>query len=353
MSVEEEPQQPAGSRLHDELVDSVDEELELEIDDERLARAARACHQTAARQETIDRSIYFKELLRLQRELVKLQDWVVHQKLKVVVLFEGRDAAGKGGVIKRMTQRLNPRICRVVALPAPTERERTQWYFQRYVAHLPGGRRNRAVRPQLVQPRRRRARDGLLHARPTVEEFFRTVPEFERMLVRSGIMLIKYWFSITDEEQHLRFLMRIHDPLKQWKLSPMDLESRRRWEDYTKAKEEMLERTHIPEAPWWVVEGVDKKKARLNCIHHLLQQIPYQEVDARADRAAGARAQAELPARTGAGGNARSGGVLGLRLSRMGEVTPQSQIVSSSGRHAISTCTLVSAAISTGIGAAA
>ena len=263
-------------RIHDEMVDSVDEELEMEIDDDRLARLLD--HVTdSPEQETIDRSLYFKELLRLQRELVKLQDWVVHQKLKVVVLFEGRDAAGKGGVIKRVMQRLNPRICRTVALPAPTERERSQWYFQRYVAHLPGAGEivlfdrswyNRAGVERVM---------GFCTTEDT-EEFFRTVPEFERMLVRSGIILIKYWFSITDEEQNLRFLMRIHDPLKQWKLSPMDLESRRRWEEYTKAKEEMLERTHIPEARWWVVEGINKKKARLNCIHHLLQQIPYQEV---------------------------------------------------------------------------
>jgi polyphosphate kinase len=263
-------------RIHDELVDSVDEELELEIDDDQLAGLLD--HVTdSPEQETIDRSVYFKELLQLQRELVKLQDWVVHQKLKVVVLFEGRDAAGKGGAIKRVTQRLNPRICRTVALPAPTERERTQWYFQRYVAHLPGAGEivlfdrswyNRAGVERVM---------GFC-TEADAEEFFRTVPEFERMLVRSGIILIKYWFSITDEEQNLRFLMRIHDPLKQWKLSPMDLESRRRWEEYTKAKEEMLERTHIPEARWWIVEGINKKKARLNCIHHLLQQIPYQDV---------------------------------------------------------------------------
>jgi polyphosphate kinase len=262
-------------RIHDELTDSVEEELELEIDDDRLAGLLN--HSDGPGQETIDRSMYFKELLRLQRELVKLQDWVVHQKLKVVVLFEGRDAAGKGGVIKRVTQRLNPRICRTVALSAPTERERTQWYFQRYVALLPGAGEivlfdrswyNRAGVERVM---------GFCSDADT-EEFFRTVPEFERMLVRSGIVLIKYWFSITDEEQNMRFLMRIHDPLKQWKLSPMDLESRRRWEEYTKAKEEMLDRTHIAEARWWIVEGINKKKARLNCIHHLLQQIPYREI---------------------------------------------------------------------------
>ena len=196
---------------------------------------------------------------------------------KVVILFEGRDAAGKGGVIKRITQRLNPRVCRVAALPAPNERERTQWYFQRYVSHLP------AAGEIVLFDRSWYNRAGVERVMgfctdEQYEEFFRTVPEFERMLVRSGIQLIKYWFSISDEEQHLRFLGRIHDPLKQWKLSPMDLESRRRWEEYTKAKEVMLERTHIAEAPWWVVQAVDKKKARLNCIHHLLGQMQYQEV---------------------------------------------------------------------------
>ena len=264
-------------RIQDELVDSVDEELELEIDDDRLASLLD--HVTdSPEQETIDRSFYFKELLQLQRELVKLQDWILHRKLKVVVLFEGRDAAGKGGVIKRVTQRLNPRTCRTVALSAPTERERSQWYFQRYVAHLP------AAGEIVLFDRSWYNRAGVERVmgfctQAETEEFFRSVPEFERMLVRSGIILVKHWFSITDEEQHLRFLMRIHDPLKQWKLSPMDLESRRLWEEYTKAKEEMLERTHIPEARWWIVEGVNKKKARLNCIHHLLQQIPYQEVN--------------------------------------------------------------------------
>jgi polyphosphate kinase len=227
--------------------------------------------------ERIDRRRYFTELLRLQRELIKLQDWVVDRKLKLVVLFEGRDAAGKGGVIKRVAQRLNPRICRTVALPAPTERERTQWYFQRYVAHLP------AAGEIVLFDRSWYNRAGVERVmgfcnEADVEEFFRTVPEFERMLVRSGIILLKYWFSITDPEQNLRFLMRIHDPLKQWKLSPMDLQSRRRWEEYTKAKEEMLARTHIPEARWWVVDGNSKRRARLNCIHHLLQQVPYRDV---------------------------------------------------------------------------
>lgn len=214
----------------------------------------------------------------MQGELVKLQEWVAHTGQKVVILFEGRDAAGKGGAIKRITQRLNPRVCRVVALPAPNSREKTQWYFQRYTPHLP------AAGEMVLFDRSWYNRAGVERVmgfcgEEDVEEFFRSVPEFERMLVRSGIILIKYWFSITDEEQHLRFLGRINDPLKQWKLSPMDLESRRRWEDYTAAKEAMLERTHIPEAPWWVVQAVDKKKARLNCINHLLAQFQYHEVE--------------------------------------------------------------------------
>jgi polyphosphate kinase 2 len=218
---------------------------------------------------------------------VKLQDWVVATKQKVVILFEGRDAAGKGGVIKRITQRLNPRVCRVSALPAPNDRERTQWYFQRYVSHLP------AAGEIVLFDRSWYNRAGVekvmgFCSDEEYEEFFRTVPEFEKMLARSGITLLKYWFSITDDEQHARFLGRIHDPLKQWKLSPMDLESRRRWEDYTRAKETMIERTHIPEAPWWVVQAVDKKRARLNCIDHLLGQFNYHEV---------AHAEIELPAR--------------------------------------------------------
>jgi polyphosphate kinase 2 len=261
--------------INHEFMDSLDEELELEIADERLA-ALLAESAEQRQHDAMDRGAYFKELLSLQRELVKLQDWVVHNKLKVVVIFEGRDSAGKGGVIKRITQRMNPRVCRVVALPAPNERERTQWYFQRYAAHLPAGGEI-ALFDRSWYNRAGVERVMGFCTEEQVEEFFHSVPEFERMLVRSGIILLKYWFSITDEEQNLRFLMRIHDPLKQWKLSPMDLESRRRWELYTKAKEQMLERTHIPEAPWWVVEAVDKKRGRLNCIHHLLSQIPHGE----------------------------------------------------------------------------
>jgi polyphosphate kinase 2 len=259
-----------------ELQDSFDEELELEIDDDRLADELREIahlrHESA-----IDRRSYFHELFRIQTELIKLQDWVVHTKYKLVVLFEGRDAAGKGGVIKRITQRLNPRVCRVAALPAPTERETTQWYFQRYAPHLPAG--GEIVLFDRSWYNRAGVERVMGFATPEqVEQFFRDVPEFERMLVRSGIKLVKYWFSITDQEQQLRFLMRIHDPMKQWKLSPMDLQSRVRWEQYTKAKEEMLERTSIPEAPWSIVPGNDKKQARLNCIRHLLGQVPYQEV---------------------------------------------------------------------------
>jgi polyphosphate kinase 2 len=264
------------SRVREELVDSFDEELEMEIDDARLNKVSKELIERS-QPDSVDRAFYFRELFKLQGELVKLQDWVVNQGLKVVVIFEGRDAAGKGGVIKRITQRLNPRVCRVAALPAPNERERTQWYFQRYVAHLPAaGEIVLFDRSWYNRAGVERVMDFCTHAE--CEEFLRTVPEFERMLVRSGIVLIKYWFSISDDEQHFRFMMRIHDPLKQWKLSPMDLESRRRWEEYTLAKEIMLERTHIPEAPWWIVEAVDKKKARLNCIRHLLNQIPYKDV---------------------------------------------------------------------------
>ncbi|MBC7682323.1 MAG: polyphosphate kinase 2 [Ferruginibacter sp.] len=262
-------------RMHLDLIDSYDEELEMEMDDRMLTGIESDGEPTSEDQKEARRQ-YFRELFRLQAELVKLQDWVVATGHKVVILFEGRDAAGKGGVIKRITQRLNPRVCRVAALPAPNDRERTQWYFQRYVSHLP------AAGEIVLFDRSWYNRAGVERVMgfctdDQYEEFFRTVPEFERMLVRSGIQLVKYWFSISDQEQHLRFLGRIHDPLKQWKLSPMDLESRRRWEEYTKAKEVMLERTHIPEAPWWVVQAVDKKKARLNCIHHLLEQMPYHE----------------------------------------------------------------------------
>ena len=262
-------------QMHDDLIDSYDEEIESEMDD--YIQDLRYDGQPLTDSQKIARHIYFNELIRLQKELIKLQDWVVATGERIVVIFEGRDSAGKGGAIKRITQRLNPRVCRVAALPAPNDREKTQWYFQRYVAHLP------AAGEIVLFDRSWYNRAGVERVMgfctdAQYEEFFESVPEFERMLVRSGIRLIKYWFSISDDEQESRFMSRIYDPLKQWKLSPMDLESRRRWEDYTKAKEVMFERTHIPEARWWVVEGDDKKKARLNCINHLLSQIPYQEI---------------------------------------------------------------------------
>ena len=231
-------------RVNAEIQDNLDEDLELELEDSELADLLADGHELPEK-GAFPRRLYFQELLRLQRELIKLQDWVVAKKLKLVVIFEGRDSAGKGGAIKRVTQRLNPRVCRAVALPAPNERERSQWYFQRYVPHLPGGGEivlfdrswyNRAGVERVM---------GFC-TDEEYEDFFQSVPEFEKLLVRSGIILVKYWFSITDDEQNLRFLMRINDPLKQWKLSPMDLKSRRRWEAYTKAKEIMLERTHIP-----------------------------------------------------------------------------------------------------------
>ena len=262
--------------LEAELQDSLDEDYELELEDAVLSREIKQIYRDT-HHDQLDRKQYFKNLLHLQSELIKLQDWVSHYKEKVVVIFEGRDSAGKGGAIKRITQRLNPRVARVVALPAPSDREKTQWYFQRYVPHLPAGGEivlfdrswyNRAGVERVMG----------FATEPQVEQFFDDVPEFERMLVRSGIRLVKYWFSVTDEEQQMRFLMRIHDPMKQWKLSPMDLQSRVRWEAYTKAKEEMFERTNIPEAPWYIVPGNDKRRARLNCIDHLLSLMPYTEV---------------------------------------------------------------------------
>ena len=225
----------------------------------------------------IDKKTYEKELIRLQKELIKLQEWIRYKSLKVVVIFEGRDAAGKGGVIKRITESLNPRVCRVVALPAPTEREKTQWYFQRYVAHLPAG-------GEMV------LFDRSWYNRANVErvmgfctdeeysEFLRSVPEFERMLVRSGLVLIKYWFSVSDKEQEKRFQGRINNPTKRWKLSPMDLNSRARWVEYSKAKDEMFAHTDIKQAPWYVVNADNKMCARLNCIRHLLSLIPYEDL---------------------------------------------------------------------------
>ncbi len=224
----------------------------------------------------VSNKVYLRELTRLQVELVKLQEWIKHSGLKVVVIFEGRDAAGKGGTIKRITEPLNPRICSVVALPAPTEREKTQWYFQRYVAHLP------AAGEMVIFDRSWYNRAGVervMEFCTDVEynEFLRSCPEFERMLVRSGIQLIKYWFSVSDDEQENRFQRRLETPTKRWKLSPMDLESRKRWVEYSKAKDAMFSHTDIKQAPWFVVRSDNKKHARLNCISHLLSQIPYED----------------------------------------------------------------------------
>ncbi|MBN1301841.1 MAG: polyphosphate kinase 2 [Melioribacteraceae bacterium] len=220
---------------------------------------------------------YEKELAGLQIELVKLQEWIKHKGLKVVVIFEGRDAAGKGGTIKRIMDKLNPRVCRVVALGVPTEREKTQWYFQRYVPHLP------AAGEMVFFDRSWYNRAGVERVMgfctdEQYNEFMRTCPEFERMLVRSGIILIKYWFSVSDEEQEKRFQKRIHDPRRRWKLSPMDLKSRELWEDYSKAKDEMFNYTDIKQAPWYVVCADDKRRARLNTISHLLTLIKYKDL---------------------------------------------------------------------------
>jgi polyphosphate kinase len=243
----------------------------------------------------ISRKIYDKELFKLQLELVKLQEWIKEQGLKVVVIFEGRDAAGKGGVIKRITQHLNPRICRVVALPAPTEREKTQWYFQRYVPHLP------AAGEMVLFDRSWYNRAGVekvmgFCSDDEYQEFLRSCPEFERMLVRSGIILLKYWFSVSDEEQEKRFQSRLQEPHKRWKLSPMDLESRSRWLEYSKAKDDMFAHTDIKQAPWYVVNSDIKMHARLNCIAHLLSQIPYEDLTPE---------PIELPHRTGDTGYVR------------------------------------------------
>ncbi len=225
----------------------------------------------------ISNRVYKKELARLQIELTKLQEWIKHRKLKVVVIFEGRDAAGKGGTIKRITQRLNPRICRVVALGTPTERQKTQWYFQRYAPHLP------AAGEMVLFDRSWYNRAGVERVMgfctdEEYREFLWSCPQFERMLVRSGIILIKYWFSVSDEEQEKRFQSRLDDPARRWKLSPMDLESRSRWEAYSRAKDRMFDHTDSKQAPWYVVNADVKKRARLNCIHHLLSLIPYEDL---------------------------------------------------------------------------
>jgi polyphosphate kinase len=231
------------------------------------------------RRPKLDPKFYANELARLQVELVKLQEWVKASGLKVVMLFEGRDAAGKGGSIKRVTETLNPRVCRTVALGIPTDREKTQWYFQRYVAQLPAGGE------MAVFDRSWYNRAGVEHVmgfctQAEYEEFLRTAPEFERMLIRSGIVLIKFWFSVSDEEQERRFQDRIDDPTKRWKISPMDVTARSKWVEYSKAKDAMFDATDTPDAPWWVVEADDKERARLNVISHILSLIPYRDTTA-------------------------------------------------------------------------
>jgi len=249
-----------------------------------------------AERKKIKNGVYEKELRLLQVELVKLQNWIKAEGLRVVVLFEGRDAAGKGGVIKRITESLNPRICRVVALATPTEREKTQWYFQRYVQHLP------AAGELVLFDRSWYNRAGVEHVMgfctdPEYQEFLRSCPEFERMLVRSGIVIIKYWFSVSDEVQEERFQARMKDPTRSWKLSPMDVESRARWVEYSRAKDEMFAHCDIEQAPWFVVRADVKKRARLNCIAHLLSQIDYQDLTPK---------PADLPPRPEPGSYVRS-----------------------------------------------
>jgi polyphosphate kinase 2 len=242
------------------------------------AKGAKGDGAAGDERKKLKKKVYEAELARLQLELVKLQDWIKANGMKAVVLFEGRDAAGKGGVIKRIIEPLNPRICRVVALAAPTEREQTQWYFQRYVPHLP------AAGEMVLFDRSWYNRAGVERVmgfctEEEYREFLDTVPDFERMLIRSGIKLVKYWFSVSDEEQERRFQSRLSDRTKRWKLSPMDLESRSRWVDYAKAKDVMFHYTDTQDSPWWVVDSDDKQRARLNCITHLLSQFDYEEIE--------------------------------------------------------------------------
>ena len=256
---------------------SEDDRPQAEPADESAPAFTRAGDAARAPRTRLTKKVYEAELARLQLELVKLQEWIRNEGLKVVVIFEGRDAAGKGGVIKRITQRLSPRICRVVALAAPTEREQTQWYFQRYVPHLP------AAGEMALFDRSWYNRAGVERVMgfctdQEYREFLHSCPTFERMLVRSGIILIKYWFSVSDEEQERRFQARIEDRTRRWKLSPMDLESRTRWVEYSKAKDEMFAHTDIKQAPWFVVDADSKRRARLNCISHLLSLIPYEDL---------------------------------------------------------------------------
>jgi polyphosphate kinase 2 len=260
-------------RAFDDLIDEI---LELDFEDMVVSRKLRQAYQKKHSSDLSSKD-YYHHLLDLQSEMIKVQDWVKETGAKILIICEGRDSAGKGSVIKRISQRMDPRVARVVALPKPTDREMSQWYFQRYVPHLPAGGEivffdrswyNRAGVERVME----------FASQDEIEQFFQDVPEFEKMLVRSGIILLKYWFSISDEEQQMRFLMRIHDPMKQWKLSEMDLQARVRWEQYTKAKEEMFERTSSAEAPWYIVEGNDKRRERLNCMAHILSKIPFKEI---------------------------------------------------------------------------
>src|ERR1700729_2770517 len=273
----EAPISELRKRVNAEIQDNFDEDIELELEDSELA-ALLSESEHLQLHDSLPRRLYFKELLRLQRELIKLQDWVVAKKLKLVVIFEGRDSAGKGGAIKRVTQRLNPRVVRAVALPAPTERERSQWYFQRYVPHLPAGREivmfdrswyNRAGVERVMG----------FATEPDYREFMREAPDFERMLVRSGLHLTKFWFSVTRSEQRTRFIIRRVDPVRQWKLSPMDIESLDKWDAYTDAKEAMFHYTDTGYAPWTVVKSNDKKRARLEAIKHVLRKYDYEGKD--------------------------------------------------------------------------
>ncbi len=244
---------------------------------ETVAKNGKEQPAAAEKPQKLKTKFYEEELAKLQIELVKLQEWIKHKGLKVVVIFEGRDAAGKGGAVKTITQSLNPRICRIEALGTPTEREKTQWYFQRYVARLPAAG-EMVLFDRSWYNRANVERVMSFCTNEEYREFLRSCPEFERMLVRSGIILIKYWFSVSDEEQERRFQSRINDPTKRWKLSPMDLESRARWVEYSRAKDEMFAHTDIKQAPWYVVNADDKKRARLNCISHLLSLIPYEDL---------------------------------------------------------------------------
>jgi polyphosphate kinase 2 len=244
---------------------------------EKTKKEIKLNYEAVEDEKIIDKKTYEKEIYKLQIELIKLQEWVKQQKLKIVVIFEGRDAAGKGGVIKTITERLNPRFCRVVALGVPTEKEKTQWYFQRYVPHLP------AAGEIVLFDRSWYNRAGVERVmgyctEQDYLEFLRSCPEFERMLVRSGIMVVKYWFSVSDKEQEKRFQARNEDPVKRWKLSPMDIESRNKWVEYSKAKDENFAHTDLKQAPWYVVHADDKKRARLNCIHHFLGLIEYKDL---------------------------------------------------------------------------